>query len=76
MLTISLSRPIAEDQVVETKRRKRLALYQRSPDGSVKKEFISYDDPRLAMVSNGAFSLIVNSALTKCAGANDHRGRS
>ena len=76
MLTISLSRPIAEDQVVKKKRLKRLALYQRSPDGSVKKEFISYDDPRLAMVSNSAFSLIVNSALTKCAGANDLRGRS
>ena len=29
----------------------RLALYQRSPDGSVQKEFISRDDPRLAWVS-------------------------
>ena len=76
MLLISFSRPVSEDQVVVKKRQKRLALYQRSLDGSVKKDFIGSDDPRLAMVSNSAFSLILNNALTKCAGANNHRGRS
>jgi len=43
-------RSISEDNEVEKKPRKRLAMYRTLPDGTVEKEYISYDDPILAKV--------------------------
>jgi len=43
-------RSISEDAEVEKKPRKRLAMYRTLPDGTVEKEYISYDDPILAKV--------------------------
>merc|ERR1711971_517681 len=43
-------RSISEDAEVVKKPRKRLAMYQTLPDGTVEKEYISYDDPILAKV--------------------------
>merc|ERR1712172_132812 len=43
-------RSISEDTEVEKKPRKRLAMYRTLPDGTVEKEYISYDDPILAKV--------------------------
>ena len=44
-------RSISEDNEVVKKPRKRLAMYRTLPDGTVEKEYISYDDPILAKVS-------------------------
>jgi len=43
-------RSISEDSEVGKKPRKRLAMYRTLPDGTVEKEYISYDDPILAKV--------------------------
>merc|ERR1712115_486147 len=43
-------RSISEDNEVVKKPRKRLAMYRTLPDGTVEKEYISYDDPILAKV--------------------------
>lgn len=43
-------RSISEDGEVGKKPRKRLAMYRTLPDGTVEKEYISYDDPILAKV--------------------------
>ena len=43
-------RSISEDNETVKKPRKRLAMYRTLPDGTVEKEYISYDDPILAKV--------------------------
>ena len=43
-------RSISEDNDMVKKPRKRLAMYRTLPDGTVEKEYISYDDPILAKV--------------------------
>ena len=43
-------RSISEDTEMVKKPRKRLAMYRTLPDGTVEKEYISYDDPILAKV--------------------------
>merc|ERR1712013_769471 len=43
-------RSISEDNEMVKKPRKRLAMYRTLPDGTVEKEYISYDDPILAKV--------------------------
>merc|ERR1712126_394087 len=43
-------RLISEDNDMVKKPRKRLAMYRTLPDGTVEKEYISYDDPILAKV--------------------------
>ena len=43
-------RSISEDNELVKKPRKRLAMYRTLPDGTVEKEYISYDDPILAKV--------------------------
>jgi len=43
-------RSISEDGEAGKKPRKRLAMYRTLPDGTVEKEYISYDDPILAKV--------------------------
>ena len=55
-------RSISEDNEVEKKPRKRLAMYRTLPDGTVEKEYISYDDPILAKVSTKQLVLSPRSA--------------